>query len=197
MSQRKPTKREGSAGRASGNKMKKDDNVSTVIERETKLLFAPKRYVVFSKFNNIDHVHIREYNVNETEQIEFPTKKGICLTAGRLRSFLIIIDNIDERLKQRYSNTGYKTHIGAGIYATITQFHCVDLRRHWIPEGQLQVVPTKQGITLNPTQWNALKEKLRELLTIHPELENCETCFHQNQMDMYSCNECAPFGVLT
>jgi hypothetical protein len=178
--------------------MKKEEDPSSALAvRETKLLFAPKRYVVYSKFDNVDRVHIREYNVNEMDQVEFPTKKGICLTTGRLRVLLNSIDDIDGRLKQRYQNAGYKIHLGAGIYASITKFNCVDLRRYWIPEGQMQVVPTRQGITLNPTQWNSLKGKLAELLTIHPELEIGETCLHQNQMDIYGCYECSPFGILT
>lgn len=203
MSLRKPSKREGAKIVSSRIKMNraddKDEKSPVIAEREMKLLFAPSRYLVFSKFNNVDRIHIREYDIksNETERIEYPTMKGICLTTGRLKVLLNKITEIDERLKRRYPPTPYKTHLGAGIYVSVTEFNCVDFRRHWIPEGQIEVIPTKRGITISPTQWKSLKEKLEEMLSTHPELATGEVCFHQNQMDIFNCSECMPFGLFT
>ena len=120
MAQRKPTKREGTKIVASKIKMErvdeKEETPTAIVENEIKFLFAPSRYLVFSKFNNTDNIHIREYGVksNETGQIEYPSKKGVRLSTGRLKVLLNRIPEIDERLKHRYPILPYKTHLGGG-----------------------------------------------------------------------------------
>ena len=161
--------------------------------------FAPGRFLVYSRFNKQDLVHIREYAVIGDRA--YPTKKGVCFTPGRLRALLNVIEEIDEHRKQQNAKVfykvqqiTYKTYIGAGIYATVDdKFDGVDLRRYWLPEGKVETVPTKAGIYLPSTQWEALKEKLQELMIVRPELTLAEGCLHQNQMSM-DCRECSPFA---
>ena len=166
---------------------------------ETKLLFSPGRYLVYSRFNDQDQIHIREYGVmtmtNGMGQCEYPTKKGVCFTPGRLKVLRNKLDEIDENLKNHSeTSTPYKAHLGAGIYASIEKFNGVDLRRHWIPEGHPSIVPTKRGIYLPAFQWRMFKEKLNELLNMFPSIAAAEECFHQNQMELIDCRECLPFG---
>lgn len=162
--------------------------------------FAPGRHLVYSQFNGKDLIQFREYAV--MGERKYPTKKGVCLTPGRLRALMEIFDDIDEQLKQQKSDasykvqsSSYKSHLGAGIYVTVdTKFSGVDLRRYWVPEGQLSIVPTKNGLYLPSSQWSSLKEKLGELLIARPELSIAEQCYHDNQMGMMDCRECLPFG---
>jgi len=128
-------------------------------------------------------------------QGEYPTKKGVCFTPGRLKTLRNKLDEINENLKNHSDIlTAYKAHIGAGIYVSIDKFNGVDFRRHWIPEGHPCIVPTKRGIYLPAVQWRMFKEKLNELLNQFPSIAAAEECFHQNQMELIDCRECLPFG---
>ena len=45
----------------------------------------------------------------------------------------------------------YATHLGGNVYASVKASGiCVDIRQHWLPPNQAEVVPTKKGITLRP-----------------------------------------------
>jgi len=130
--------------------------------------FSPGKHLVLSVFNGQTMIHIREY-VRMFDR-EYPTKKGICLTPGRLKVLQGKIGEIDAVLNQQEVNasygvsidggTLYKAHLGAGIYASIANnFTGVSLRRYWVPDGQLEVVPTKNGIFIPVSQWKWLKVK--------------------------------------
>lgn len=164
---------------------------------EIREMFAPGRYLVYSRFNERDQLHIREYGVktmsNGMGQCEFPTKKGVCLTLNRVKLLRNKIDEIDEHLTVKSAEV-YKTHLGAGIYASVGEYNGVDLRRYWIPEGKTEIVPTKRGIFLPTKQWESFKEKFNAMLTTYPGLGEGQECFHQNQMELIDCRECLPFG---
>jgi len=68
-------KRVGSALRSAKVKSERSERCDDQ-QGEVKLMFAPNRYIVFSRFNNVDHIHIREYEVKGTGQ--YPTKRGVC-----------------------------------------------------------------------------------------------------------------------
>src|SRR5437867_701983 len=162
--------------------------------------FAPGRFVVYSRCNEQDWIHVREY-ISYGERT-YPSKKGVALTPVRLRTLMNKMEEIDEQLKQtnataayKVEQSTYKTHLGAAIYAAVDKkYHGVDLRRYWLPERQTLVAPTRNGIFLPSSQWTSLKEKLNELVTARPELSLVEECFHQNQMGQLDCRECLPFG---
>lgn len=199
MSQRKSVKRLGTLLPII--KVKTENRNTNVAEHlqadEVKLMFAPRRYVVFSRFNNMDQIHIREYEVKAMKamgQCEYPTKRGVCLTLKRLKMLTNRLQEIDEQLNLQDETPNYKVHLGAGIYASVGALNGVDLRRYWIPEGQLESLPTKSGIFIPIRQWGSLKEKIAELITSNPHLAEAEECFHQNQMELVDCRECLPFG---
>ena len=166
--------------------------------------FAWGRRLLLSRFNGQVLVHVREF-VSMGER-EFPTKKGVCFTPGRLSVLRGKIEEIDEALRQQETNasygveagpTLYKVHLGAGIYASVSEnYNGVSLRRYWVPEGQLSAVPTRNGIYLPASQWRALKVKLEELMNAHPELREAKECVnsHDSHMEMVECRECMPFG---
>src|SRR6266516_7943368 len=162
--------------------------------------FAPDRYLSYTVYNGQPWVHVREFA--SAEGRAYPTKKGASFTPGRLRVLINKMDEIDEELRQQAALESYKVqkgqyraHLGGGIYATVSsEFHGVDIRRYWVPPKQLSEVPTRNGIFLPVTQWRSLKVKIDELLKEHPDVAICESCFHQNQMGLFDCRECLPFG---
>src|SRR5437867_1314512 len=163
------------------------------------------RRLVLSCFNGQILIHVREYQ--STDGKEYPTKKGACFTPGRLMALHEKIESIDEVLRQQEVNasynvtigpTLYKAHLGAGIYVSVSErYPGVSLRRYWLPEGQEEPIPTRNGIYLPANQWAALKIKLNELLTAFPGLAGAIVCSNShggNQMEFFGCRECAPFS---
>ena len=165
--------------------------------------FHPGRRLTLSTFQGQVFIHIREYV--QFNGKEYPTKRGVSFTPGRLNVLRSKIGEIDTALNQQEVNASYnvelgdgllyKTHLGAGVYASVSEkFQGVNIRRNWLPEGQVAIVPTKNGIYLPTDQWKSLKEKIDELLVVHPELIDVKPCIHENQFDMVECKECMPFG---
>ena len=167
--------------------------------------FYPGRRLIMSSFRGQTMIHIREYAIVGERQ--YPTKKGASFTPGRLSVLRRSLSNINEALRQQEVNESmgvtvegevlYKAHLGAGIFASIGEkFYGVSLRKHWIPEGQLVAVPTKNGIFIPVSQWKTLQKKLGELETAHPDLLLAQECAisHDNQLGMLDCYECMPFG---
>src|SRR6267154_52511 len=166
---------------------------------------APGRFLVYSRFNDQNLIHVREYVTRGTRT--YPTKKGVCFTPGRLRVLRGKIDLIDAMLMLNVTpilkteEPTYREHLGAGIYASISEeYQGVSLRRYWVPDGQHTIAPTKNGIYLPEKQWTALKLKLDELLATHPGLIDAVECIKThggNQMETFECRECTPFGWLS
>jgi len=138
---------------------------------------------------------------------EYPTKKGVAFTPERLRMLRGKIEEIDTALNQQEVNSSYgvsldrtmlfKAHLDAGIYASVGEnFKGVSLRRHWVPDGQFEIFPTKNGIFIPTSQWSKLKAKLNELFVVHPQLLDAVECIttHDNQFELLKCRECMPFG---
>src|SRR6267154_793842 len=90
--------------------------------------FWPRRRLTLSSFNGRILIHIREYTLMGDK--EYPTKKGVCFTPGRLSVLRGKIDLIDAMLilnADPILKTGeptYREHLGAGIY--IEHQHRVD-----------------------------------------------------------------------
>src|SRR6267154_4798768 len=90
--------------------------------------FWPGRRLTLSSFNGRTLIHVREY-VRMGDK-EYPTKKGVCFTPGRLSVLREKIDLIDAMLMLNANpilKTGeptYREHLGAGIY--IEHQHRVD-----------------------------------------------------------------------
>ena len=169
--------------------------------------FAPGKHIVYSYVNDQVLIHVCEYTVMENQNLL--STAGLCFTPGRLRAFRNKIHEIDELLwRQNLSRVPrmyrveqgdvvYRAHLGAGVYVSVDKkYNGVDLRRHWVPEGQQAVFPTKEGIYMPVPQWNSFKENLNNLLSVHPELFHAQECSHEISLDVIDCKECLPFGLL-
>src|SRR5881296_3015463 len=73
--------------------------------------FAPGRFVVYSRYNEQDLIHVREY-VTYGERT-YPSKKGVALTPVRLRTLMNKMEEIDEQLKQTNATAAYKVEQSA------------------------------------------------------------------------------------
>ena len=76
---------------------------------------------------------------------------------------------------------------------------CVDIRQYWKPQEEL--VPTKKGICLRPSEYDRLKELLPEIGNTLPELSAVVSCFlqsdHMNQLGALQCSENVIRMILT
>ena len=157
-----------------------------------KLMFSPDRFIVYSRNNGCEHIHIREYicKIIGAEQRIFPTITGVCFTPGRLRTFLDMISEIDMCMN---NPTSGKMFLGSGMYVTADE-NGVDIRRYFVRTGQKIETPSEKGIYLPRPQWITLKQKLMELLTQYPHLEFSNPRICDDLMEIMFCQDCFVFG---
>ena len=71
----------------------------------------------------------------------------------------------------------YATHLGGNVYASVKASGiCVDIRQHWLPPNQTEVVPTKKGITLRLGEYAKLKDVVSVICDFVPELNSVVPC---------------------
>ena len=120
-----------------------------------------------------------------------PTKKGISLPLMRWKNWVDYIEYVDEALREKKT---YKSHLGGNVYCSITESGCVDIRQYWRPESE--VVPTKKGLCLRPSEYETLKGSIPTIGQVLPELNSVVPCYtqtdHLNQLGFLKCMECNP-----
>ena len=89
------------------------------------------------------------------------------------------------------------THPGRNVYATVKPSGiCVDIRQHWLPPNQTEVVPNKKGLTLRPSEYAKIKDVFSVIGDFVPGLNSIVPCpyrsDHMNQLGFFSCSECNP-----
>ena len=68
-----------------------------------------------------------------------------------LQRWKMLDNNMDFVVQALDEKREYATHLGGNVYASVKASGiCVDIRQHWLPPNQTEVVPTKKGITLRP-----------------------------------------------
>jgi len=86
-----------------------------------------------------------------------------------------------------------KVHLGGGWYLSLTPgFSCVDLRKFYQHRDN-SIRPSKRGIALNYSEWNAL---IDVATTIYNELDGMKaisSCWHNTVDEERQCSECTPF----
>ena len=150
------------------------------------------RFVRVTEWKGDLRVDIREWEQKNEKLV--PTKKGISLSLQRWKLLVDCLEYIDQALTDK---TDYKSHLGRNMYATSRPNSlCVDLRQHFLPQNQTEVVPTRKGITLRPTEYAKLKDVTRIIGDFVPELSSVVPCpyrsDHMNQLGFLTCSECNP-----
>jgi hypothetical protein len=145
----------------------------------------------------------REYVAGESEndiplitepKLYIPMKKGISLPLGRWKILSGATEDIDEALSK---GSSYSIHLGGNVYCKVTDHGvCVDIRQYWSPPDTKSIVPTKKGITLQPTEYTKLKDIMSIIEDFVPELNAVVPCYaqsdHLNQLGYLRCVECNP-----
>ena len=151
-----------------------------------KFSLGNERYVQVNEWRGELRVDIREW------QEDKPTKKGISLTLMRWKNLVDASEFVDQAL---HGKKAYSAHLGGNVYCSIGENSvCVDIRQYWKPDNE--VVPTKKGICLRPTEYNSLKKHVSEIGRNLPELDAVIPCYlqsdHMNQLGALRCSECNP-----
>lgn len=156
------------------------------------------------------------YNLSDTRVIETRNEqdevfvvirdtvsgKFIEIPANRWASLLLLlvdIDNAVNQLKEKKDYVKYTAHIGGGWYVSVTTgFWCVDIRRFYYTKN-CETKPSKQGLALRLSEWNALQDIVPLLMSLAPELFlACPCSMREDHLNdpsiILSCRECSPFG---
>ncbi|KAL4231803.1 Transcriptional coactivator [Mactra antiquata] len=154
-------------------------------------------FVVVNTFQHESLIHIRKYDV-DGDKI-FPTKTGACLTLSRWKQFVIQLDEIDTSLKKSCNNEDveYQFHLGGNWHVSVSRgYYCVDIRKFWLPENEKEIVPSRKGIDLGPSEFRELKRLTGSIEDQLPELAEIVPCMMredpQNQLGALQCSECNP-----
>jgi hypothetical protein len=141
------------------------------------------RYVKITEWKDEVRIDIREWEMENGARI--PTRKGISLPLQRWK---LLVDNFDSLDKALQEKAGYASVKPNNV--------CMDIRQHWLPPNQTEVVPTKKGITLRPGEYDKLKDVSRVIGDFHPELNSVVPCPYQsddlNQLGFLRCPDCNP-----
>ena len=88
---------------------------------------------------------------NNDREEEKGSKKTAVFTPARWASFRLCLDEIDNQLYRlsQGEDVAYCNHYGGGWQVSLTKgFHCIDLRKWWLPIGETSCKPTTTGIAL-------------------------------------------------
>ena len=129
--------------------------------------------------------------MGDPKRQEGPHEKGDQPPLHRWKLLANNMDFVDYALDEKRD---YATHIGGNVYATgKASGICVDIRHY---NHQTEVVPTKKGITLRPSEYARLKDVASVNGDVVPELNSVVPCpyrsIHMNQFGFLSCSEYNP-----
>ena len=151
--------------------------------------------MIVKKFDGNLQIHIRQYKRYGPERL-YPIKIGVTLTPTR---FMILLSSIDaikssvEKLRNK-EIVNCKLHLGGGTFVRINSDFpaTIDLRRFFLPEGEMTPRPTKKGIALRLNEWDSLVTHLDDVA----KLINTKPCFasHLSATARFRCDECNPFN---
>jgi hypothetical protein len=152
------------------------------------------RFVKASEWRDEIRIDVRQWDIQNDKRVDVPTKKGISLPLHWWKMLVDMFEFLDQALDEMRD---YDTHLGRNVYATMKASGiCVDIRQHWLPPNQTEVVPTKKGITLRPSEYAKLKDVASVICDFVPELNSVVPCpyrsDHMNQLGFLSCPECNP-----
>ena len=122
----------------------------------------------------------------------------------RWSQFRQSIEAIETHLKSLHAGepVSYKQPIGGGYYISITSgFYCIDIRKWFMPYGETDIKPTRQGVALRLREWATMKNIMEAINERYPSLGTALPCYladdHCNQIGALQCRECNPFTAIT
>lgn len=106
------------------------------------------------------------------------------------------IEGVDTSRQNRHS---FKSHLGVNMYCTVDEDSvCVIIRQFWKSTGENEVVPTRKGLTIRPSEYHIFRLTLEKMEDFVSELLQTIPCVltHENQEGMIQCSQCNPNGFL-
>ena len=79
----------------------------------------------------------------------------------RWAQFRQAIEEIEENVKRLRAGdvVNYKQSIGGGYYISVTSgLFCIDVRKFFVPYGETDIKPTRQGIALRLLEWGEMRK---------------------------------------
>ena len=105
----------------------------------------------------------------QTEKSKFTTKQGIILNLELFKSLALATDMVDTAINK---NEDLHYQIRGNIFLTVrSESPCVDIRKYWTPENEVNLVPTKKGLCLRPAEYVNLKSHVSNLEKKFPNLK--------------------------
>ena len=154
------------------------------------------RFVTVNEFEGQVYVHLREYQMDNVTKKLYPTVKGCALTPSRFANLLLSATDIDENVAKLRKPDGqefkYTSHLGGGIFCSITSgYQCVNFRSYYGIGNRL--MPTRKGISLRLSEWDAVKSKLDEIKQVSPQLSDARPCDFDIDHNEDQCADCSAF----
>jgi len=174
-----------------------DDTVTAATEYE----LGNDIFLTLSTYKNDRVVSVRKFIMKaHGGGGKYPTKTGVCLSLQRFVAFLAELENIDNAYNFVSLNVGTQrvVHIGGGLFGSVSnEYKCVNLRYFF--KNQLgMILPSRQGIALPLSSWEALKLYAPQLKSSIADIDMIERCntgrlMHYGQESYIQCRECNPF----
>jgi len=128
------------------------------------------------------------------------TDKSATFTPVRWASFLLCVSEIDCHVKKLSAGrkVEYRKHYGGGWHVSVTSgYHCVDLRKFYMPAGRNQdCKPGREGIALRLEEWATLKRMIGAVKRYNVTVAGFKPCHHATQKQTKDCSECSPFTAV-
>ena len=123
-----------------------------------KVFLAGGRYAELTEWNGTKRVDLR---FSETYTI--PTKYGVSLSLSQwkvLCSATEVVDYFISRAKDG-EPVDWRYNLGEEVYFTIKAPQLtIHIRKHFVPNGEWTLYPTKRGVTLSLYEWKELKKTI-------------------------------------
>lgn len=145
---------------------------------------------IFTNTDGQKKLEIRRWTRCNEKDYWFPTKQGVRMPLIRYKRLLALIPRIFQAVD---NNTGERIHVGYDQFLTYcTKFRLVHIRKWW-KSMQGQELPSKSGIALTPEQLRRFDVSTTLIAMCCADVDNIQTCEHENQEGMQTCFECIPF----
>lgn len=97
----------------------------------------------------------------------------------RWAQFKACLEDIDEAVAQLRTGelVTFKQAIGSGYYVSVTKgFYCIDIRRFFMPQGETEAKPTRQGLALRVREWEEWKSIITKIDELHADFATALPC---------------------
>ena len=127
------------------------------------------RYAELTEWNGSKRIDLRFW---ESETV--PTKNGVSLNFCQwkiLCNATEVVDDLFRRIRDG-EPVDYRYHLGDDVYVILkAPYPTIHVRKHFVPEGEWTLQPTKRGVTLSWFEWQELKKTIPLFEEREPELK--------------------------